>query len=139
MKTTKQLIDNLKEGILKDFANELLNNGFRLLILKNRDSRSVTWFHYELNGQIGYCQEGNFGGLTFSTVHKPSREAGTGYGLHDGFNSNYEPTIEDAKQAFILKPNWARNDNFTPIKYKSLEEYRDRETVLKYEILSQKG
>ncbi|MBM6698730.1 hypothetical protein H5976_08775, partial [Streptococcus alactolyticus] len=54
---------------------------------------------------IGYCQEGYFGGIRFSTVHIPCKNCGSGFGLTDD-QGIIEPTINDAKQAFINYPQW---------------------------------
>lgn len=134
---TNNIVERLKEGPLRDYAKLLIDNGFRLLIYKSRESGApVTWFHFEKDNKIGYCQESYFGGLRFSSVHKPSKEAGTGYGLSGEFDSICNPTIEHAQEAMnLLKPFWANDVNFMPKKYKSLEEYMERETILKYDIV----
>lgn len=129
-------VKRLKEGLLRDYAIELLNAGFRLLIYKPNDKRAVTFITFEKNDKLGYVQLDEFGyRLRFSTVHKPSREAGTGYGLHMPFEGTSEPTIADAERAFILKPHWDRS-NFIPKKYESLEEYMKKETILKYDLVN---
>lgn len=133
---TNKHIARLKGELLQNYANLLLDNGFRLLIYKGRNDQPVTWIIFEKEGKLGYCQEGYFGGLRFSTVHKPSREAGTGYGLNEEFGGEFEPTIQHALNTFISKPNWEINRHFTPVKYKSLEEYMAKETILKYDLVS---
>jgi hypothetical protein len=109
-----------KDELLNSFANQLLNNGFRLLV----PVKPSTYFHYEKDGKIGYCQVSYWGGLAFSTVHKPATGIGTGYGLHDGFHGIFEPTIKDAESAFIHSPKWAKSHEAARVvKYKSLEDY----------------
>jgi len=79
------------------------------------DTRSTTYFYFTDGTKIGYAQEGYFGGIRFSTVHRPCRECGTGYGLtvDPGL---FEPTIEDAKRAFIFAPQWASPRDVAAIK-----------------------
>lgn len=125
---------------LQDLAAKLLNAGFRLLIYIPNDKRPVTWLIYELNEKLGYCQVDRWEyKVRFGTIHKPCREAGTGYGLNDEFEGIENPTAEDAKKAFITKPTWANKfepREFIPTKYKDLEEYMKRETVLKYDLIN---
>ena len=85
-------------------------------------SEKPTYFYFVNGNNIGYCQEDYFGGVKFSTVHKPCRECGTGFGLNE--DGLFEPTIEDAKRAFIIAPNWAKSHDVKAVrKYESWQQY----------------
>jgi hypothetical protein len=115
---------------IEEFAQELLRNGFR--VMKPTEG-SKTYFFFEKHGKLGYVQAARFGGFRFSTVHKPCRHAGTGYSLGEEGTSN--PTIEDAESCLVDHPSWVSNrDRLEVVKYKSLDEYQEKETVLSYEI-----
>ena len=117
-----------KDHLLNSFANELLNNGFRLLV----PVEPSTYCHYEKGGNLGYCQRDYFGGLTFSTVHKPSKENGTGFRVSD---ATYEPTIKDAESAFRVAPFLANSKGI--LKYTSFDDYLKYPTnqIIKCEII----
>lgn len=122
---------------LQDFASKLLNNGFRILIYISNDKRPTSWILYGFENKIGYCQVDRWEyRIRFSTVHRPASGIGTGYGLDDEFEGIENPTIEDAKRAFILRPKWAKKSDPTPVKYKDLEEYMNKETILKYNLIN---
>jgi hypothetical protein len=107
MKTTSELLEN--------FLTTLKENGFNVYVPENPS----TYAHFVKDNNIGYVQVGYFGGLEFSTVHKPCNRYGTGFGLnHD--NGIIDPTIEDAEKAFACSPDWG-NPNVE--KYKSWDEY----------------
>lgn len=124
-----------KSELLQNTADMIKAAGMRVFISKwSHNETKPTYFHFTDGENIGYCQEGHFGGISFSTVHRPCKECGTGYGLTD-FNDPgiYEPTIKDAKQAFINAPSWARpTERAAVIKYKNWEEYTQRNTMPEY-------
>ena len=62
-------------------------------------------------------------------MHKPNQYVGTGYQIHTEIT---KPTLKHAEDTFIFKPHWAIDNNNDIQKYKSFEEYQQRETVLKY-------
>lgn len=109
--------------IINAIANELLSAGFTLIVPEKNDYWN--YFHFSLNDQLGYCQLDRFKDrVRFSTVHKPCKECGTGYGLQAEFEGLTAPTIEDAKEAFIKAPQWAHwKDAKQVIKYNSLADY----------------
>jgi len=113
-----------KSELLTDTADMIKAAGFKVYWSRwSDDTRKATYFHFTDGTNIGYCQEGYFGGIRFSTVHKPCRECGTGFGLTDD-PGIYSPTIEDAKQAFIIAPNWAKiNDLKAVKKYANWQEF----------------
>lgn len=90
-------------------------------------SGSTTYFHFTDGVNIGYCQEGYFGGIRFSTVHIPNKNCGTGFGLTDD-PGIYSPTIEDAKKAFIKAPYWANYHDAAAVKkWANWEAFADSE------------
>ncbi len=120
---TTELTQIFKSELLQSFADELKENGFKIYYSPYDDGRKTTYFYFVEGDNIGYCQENYFGGLSFSTVHKPCRECGTGYGLNE--DGIYEPTIKDARKAFINYPNWATaKDRQAVKKYKNWEDYQ---------------
>ena len=112
-----------KGELLANTANMLKDAGMKIYYTPGNNNAKTTYFFFVEGDNIGYCQEGYFGGIRFSTVHKPCKECGTGYGLTDD-PGLFEPTIKDAKQAFISAPNWATsNDRQAVRKYKNWEDY----------------
>ena len=113
-----------KNELFNNFANFLLNNGFKIVVPS--DPSQWNYLHFEKDNKIGYCQLSDFKcGICFSTVHKGNKNCGTGFGLHDSpFHGIESPTIEDVESAFIFAPNWAkRADRESVIKYKDLNEF----------------
>ena len=117
-------IDNAFKGeALKNFATLLKGNGFNIYVSESTNSLAQSYFHFELNNQIGYVQidESIYTNrLRFTSVHKPNKLTGTGFGLQDAYEGIENPTIEDAKEAFIFSPRWAKS----VIKYKNIEEFQ---------------
>ena len=121
----------IENPILKNYIKELLQNNFR--VYRNAGEEKVKWIYVEKNNNIGYVQEDDFMGcLHFSTVHKPSREAGTGFRTND--EPVCKPTVKDAEKTFILKPHWAYQDISLIKKYKSFDDYTKTGygSILKY-------
>lgn len=82
------------------------------------------------DGRIGSCST-YYGGIKFSTIHKPKR----GSGLGDGFGQLVEGEDFNNPQnidvCFITYPYWFR-ENKSVEKYKSFQEYASEEKILKY-------
>ena len=119
--------------LLKNTADMLKAAGLQVFVsVWENDSRPATYFHFTDGVNIGYCQEGRFGGIRFSTVHRPCKECGTGFGLQDdpGISS---PTLEDAKQAFVIAPEWAdHKDRAAVRKWANWEQFAaDKERFCK--------
>ena len=129
---------NTKEDfkLFADFVQTLKENGFKVYTACTDED--VSWAHFVKNNKVGYMQLSYWGGLTFSTCHKPCRNFGTGFGLYDHNElGNINPTIEDAEKAFIFAPSWA-NGNLSDIKkYTSWDDYLNTPTnqILKYKEL----
>lgn len=121
-----------KTELLEHTANMLKDAGLKVYYSANKDGEidsPVTYFNFTDGVNIGYCQDNYFGGVTFSTVHKPNKNCGTGFGLQDYHHGIFEPTLQDAKEAFIIAPNWATaNDRASVTKYKNWDEYAAKES-----------
>ena len=112
---------------LNEFANLLLDNGFKVMIHKPES----TWIHYEKDGKIAYVQIDRWK-TSFSSVHKGDREIGSAFRVSD----NVDLTVENAEEALNI-PRWALNRyRHKKIKtYSSLEEYKNKDNILEYTII----
>lgn len=116
---------------LQEVADMLKKEGLKVYISNwNHTSAKPTYFHFTDGVNIGYCQTERFGGVRFSTVHKPCKEAGTGFGIQGYFETIANPTIEDAKQAFSTIPKGypLRTYEGKIKKYANWEEYANKNT-----------
>jgi len=96
-----ETIDFSKHAEVNYIAQLLHDNGFTLIIPDNEKPTSFdTYFYFSKDNNIGYAQKGDFGGIRFSTVNKPCKECGTGFGLQNWDEAIYEPTVKDAEKAF---------------------------------------
>jgi hypothetical protein len=107
-----------KSEEMKNLAVDLLKHGFKIYTSDNMEN--VGYFHYVKDGNIGYAQEEYFGGISFSSVHKPNRQTGTGFRITEEGIPN--ATVQDAMKAFITAPTWAKDKN-SVVKYKSWDDY----------------
>lgn len=122
-----------KKERINAYANLLLNNGFDLLIPNNPETS--TYFHFSKDNKIGYCQLAyNNWGISFSSVHKPCRECGTGFGFDDSYTGVESPTIEDAEKTFIIAPNWAK-----PTDRKAVRKWNDFDDYIKNSFSGKDG
>lgn len=119
---------------LKNVAKLLLENNYKVLYYASKDDGSKkTWLIFSIDNQIGYVQA-EYSGVTISTIHKPCKECGTGFGVTEDAIIN--TTLDNLNEAFITAPYWAkRNDVAAVKKYKDIEEYKSRDG-LKYEYLT---
>lgn len=69
---------------------------------------------------IGYFQTNVFGHLSFSTVHRPNRIAGTGYKVATEITSVDEITEDLCKMCFVSTP-----EGFTPVPVNKWENWDD--------------
>jgi len=116
-------INILKGDSIKDFACLLLDNGMQVFTIIY-SSGSPTYIYFSDGVNIGYAQEGRWGGVRISTVHIPTSGIGTGFGLQGDFESIAAPTVQDAKKAFVIAPNWAKkSDRHKVKKFKDVNHY----------------
>jgi len=124
-----------KSELLQNTAQMIKDAGYKVFysVWKTLGGKP-SYFHFTDGTKIGYCQEAYFGGIQFSTVHKPSTQAGTGFALNDD-PGNYNPTIKDAEKALSHgMPGWfiRRAKGWKPTKYESWEEYAAKNNSPKY-------
>lgn len=119
---TQEIIFNRPET--KAFADLLKENGFDVIITIWGDNKPRSYFYFHKGGKIGYFEDGGMHGFIFNSVHKPSREVGTGYRIKETF----EPTIKDAEDAFCNAPSWGTISDAKHIrKHKDLNEFLSTE------------
>lgn len=112
-----------KRQALRGFIEELKEAGFKVYAPKEL----TTYCKFTKNNRIGYVEAGDFG-WNFSTVHKPSKECGTGYSI---YRDKLTATIQDALDCFIYKPDWASSSDIV-VKYKNFEDYNKNSTYGEY-------
>jgi hypothetical protein len=107
--------------LFNSYVTLLKENGFKLYT-SVRENEKPSWAHIVKGENIGYVQCAYFGGLSFSTEHKPNKNCGSGFGLTE--NGIYNPTVNDAERSFIFAPHWAKKEDVKHvIKYKGWEDY----------------
>lgn len=103
-------------------ANRLLSFGFRVFIRPNRDTTLGDWCVFSDGTRLGYAQNTRYRGVSFSTMHKPNRQTGTGFSMGDGLGEDF--TKEQAEKAFTFAPEWAsESDRRSVAKYPSIEAW----------------
>lgn len=127
-------INQLKPNKMKKFECEELEKVVQLCKDNNiecyafqRDRPISQIFMVDNSGRIGTVSA-RYGGLSYATVHKPCKKAGTGFGL-SGFNGYEKADILRINQTFINRPEWA--SQYSVEKYKGWEEYANNR-ILKY-------
>lgn len=79
-----------------------------------------TYLYFTDGKRIGYLQQGDFGhGYSLSTVHKPSRENGTGFRVADTDDLD----ADTLREALRYGPDWALNRKLEIVKYRDIEEF----------------
>lgn len=119
MKTTTLTTPVSKDQALNDYAALLLANGFTIIA----PEKISTYFHFSKDNKIGYVQKHYYEGYTFSTVHKPCKEVGTGFRFSEpDFDSL---TLENAINCInCYAPEWAKvSDRNAVKKYESLDAF----------------
>jgi len=93
IKTMKRnvFLPKIKNALLWSFAGTLLDNGYDIIHAKGYDylsgRRGCLYFTFHKGGKFGYVQKENFGGFSFATVRRGSKEHGTGTRIIDGAES----------------------------------------------------
>ncbi len=114
-----------KNKTLQDVADMLKAAGMDIYIGNWRtDFGKPSYFHFVEGNNIGYCQYDDLCGIKFSTVHKPTKGIGTGFGCQDMYEVISSITVEEARRAFMFAPHWARHSEVAAVKkYSGWDEY----------------
>lgn len=129
MKTT----DISKVAELNEYAQLLLDNGFTVIAA----GKTSSWFHFSKDNKIGYVQYQRIGGATFSTVHKPCKECGTGYRVSEDYA---DLNIINAESALCFAPHWAKRiDTKAIVKYKDVADFMNRQFNKENTIITPKN
>lgn len=115
---------------MKPFKNEQLKEVYNLAKKKNykvytfetRAKHISQIFIENIKNQIGSC-EAYFGGVRFSTIHKPIEGSGNGTGFGGLIKGKDFNDPEDLDICFINAPYWY-NGKLNP-KYNGFEEYEN--------------
>jgi hypothetical protein len=115
--TTQLTKEQVQISELKEFAQELKDNGFTVLVSKKHPFK---WLYFYKDGLFGNVNANHFFLYDFDTVHKPCRECGTGFGMIQ----NDALTIENANKSLSFAPQWAKRSQLNAIrKYTSIEDF----------------
>jgi len=75
----------------------------------------TTYVWFTDGTRIGYAQCSRYDGVTYSTVHMPNRETGTGF------------SAKDVEEALSFAPSWVYPPQArSVIKYRDFEHFRSR-------------
>lgn len=109
---------------LLNAIRQLQGAGYRVYVSAPSTSFPVaSYCYFTKDDKIGYMQYNNFDGLTFTTVHKPCRQCGTGFRITD---REYNLPLLQAAEFTIncIAPNWATNpDRNAVVKWANWEAF----------------
>jgi len=95
----QDIIDSIKAQGLQVFGPEKL----------------TTYAYFTDGTRIGYVQSARVEGISYSTVHKPSRQVGTGF------------KVDSVQGALAHSPVWAYGgDRSAVVKYKDFAEFKGK-------------
>lgn len=134
-----------KRNLFIDYCKTVENLGYRVFICV--DSSYNYAYIVNEKDEIGYMQLGDFfGGVTFSTSHKPCKECGTGFGLNGSFDSVFEITKKEVEECFIMAPDWATRSQLSAVRKWTFTErmekdqhFRNNTIELKFDIMDTKN
>lgn len=94
---------NKRSNLLKEFAKELLENGFKVIVSnRNKSFPNTTYFNFTLDGKhFGYAQQTrtSFWEFEMASVHEGTRAHGTGTIT---YNKYEKPTLKEAGKTLTL-------------------------------------
>jgi hypothetical protein len=122
MKTINKNTLAFKNDELKNCLDLLLNNGYRVFKSYFRENEKLTYFFYSKDDKLAYLQA-DYSGVQYSTMHKPCKDFGTGFGLCDSPMVNLD--LSELDKGFIIFPHWAKGNTQNIIKFKDLKDYFD--------------
>jgi len=104
---------------LLQLAHDLKNEGFTVIVPTEKDGKHYNWFKFTDGKNFASVSDGICGGLSYSRVHKPNKDSGTG--VMTSPTQCESASLELAKQA-LKYPDWFR-PNITPVQYTSVEDF----------------
>ena len=127
-------IKQIRLELFIKLANDIKELGYKVFIRYNDWGQHYGWIVNDKD-EIGYFQFDDFRcGITFSTVHKPCYEFGSGFSLDNWDEGHRTFTREIVDRCFIHHPRWARGKLSQIRKYTATEyfaKYWDKENVIK--------
>jgi hypothetical protein len=122
-----------------EFRNETLEEvvklakkkGYKVYTFESSNNKYINQIFIEhTDGRIGSCSE-FFSGVKFTTMHKTKYRSGLGTGFGQLIREQEFNNPEDLDICFITYPYWYHEKQQVE-KYKSFEEYKQQNTILKY-------
>jgi hypothetical protein len=101
---------------LRELAGQLLDHGYRVFV--PGEPYWQTYLFYSDGIRIAYAQQTRYDGVTFTTVHRPNRECGTGFQ-----SPVYGTWLENAARALHELPHYAAAYRSSISRYRDLEEF----------------
>ena len=76
----------------------------------------------------------SYGGVSYSTVHKPNINTGTGFGMSGSHPECDYASIDKIKSCVhSVRPYWATGDRYIDVKkWESWDKFQQKEKILKY-------
>ena len=100
----------------QSLIDQIKSYGFDVYMKDPKD----TWLYFTNGTSIGYVQDDRISGISFSTVHKPNSQTGTGFRLDDGFTNVSKDELEKCFQV----PQWASvRDRAMTKPYENIEAF----------------
>lgn len=86
------------------------------------------------NGRSIGTVSASYGGVSYSTVHKPDMNIGTGFGLSgDALDCDYASIDKIRSCVHSVRPYWATGERYANVhKWESWDKYQQKEKILKY-------
>jgi hypothetical protein len=100
----------------KAFIILLIAAGFE--VYTNDHRAKIRWYYFVRDNKIGYFQENDYVGFSFTSVHNPCRECGTGFRIRGEVDN---PTISLAEETANMFC-WPGYENVVK-KYSGWEEF----------------
>lgn len=101
---TTQGLSNIREE-LHPLIKDAIKLGYKVFAPTEGLRDKVEYVYFTDGTRIGYCEYNQLEGFCFSTVHKPSRQNGTGGSVVRGLDY-YEGIADYIPQSMAYVPSW---------------------------------
>jgi hypothetical protein len=121
---------DFKNTELYSVARIAIGAGFKVWTFKT-SSKYISQIYVTDDKNIITCQA-EYSGVKFSTVHKPNKSVGTGFGINEEHVINV--TVDDIKSYLkITCPNWVSSKDIRNTqKWANFDEWLKYQTILKW-------